>query len=84
MKIKGIKSNISALESISEFLFKISGLIQFENIRKGADYTSVIENFKLLKSLNEKSQYKIKVGIAFVVMKENVKSLGNLAKLAHK
>jgi len=56
----------------------------FEDIRRGASYKSVIDNLKLIKSLNEKSQHKIKVGIAFVVMKENVNSLGNLHKLAHR
>ncbi|GFN35261.1 radical SAM protein [Tepidimicrobium xylanilyticum] len=56
----------------------------FENIRKGASYKSVTENLQLIKSINEKSRHKIKVGIAFVVMKENVNSLGNLHKLAHK
>ncbi|MGD9569153.1 MAG: radical SAM protein [Sedimentibacter sp.] len=54
----------------------------FENVRKGANYNNVIENLQLIKSLNKKSEHKIKVGIAFVVMKENVNSLGSLHKLA--
>jgi MoaA/NifB/PqqE/SkfB family radical SAM enzyme len=56
----------------------------FENVRKGASYKSIIENLQLIKSLNKKSKHRIKVGIAFVVMKENVNSLGNLHKLANK
>lgn len=56
----------------------------FENVRKGASYKNIIENIQLIKSLNRKSEHKIKVGIAFVVMKENVNSFGNLHKLANK
>lgn len=55
----------------------------FENIRKGAIFSEVIENLQLIKSLNEKNHHKIKIGIAFVVMKQNINNLGNLPKLAH-
>jgi len=42
----------------------------FEGVRKGANYNNVVENLKMLKSLNRKSDHKIKVGIAFVAMKK--------------
>lgn len=54
----------------------------FEGVRKGANYNNVVENLKMLKSLNRKSDHKIKVGIAFVAMKKNINSLSNLDKLA--
>jgi MoaA/NifB/PqqE/SkfB family radical SAM enzyme len=44
----------------------------FEGVRKGANYNNVVENLKMLKSLNRKSDHKIKVGIAFVAMKKNI------------
>lgn len=54
----------------------------FENVREGASYNSVVKNLKILKGLNKKSQHKIKVGIAFVVMEKNVDDLPKLPKLA--
>jgi len=55
----------------------------FESIRKGANFKNVIDNLHYVKSMNEKNEHKVKVGIAFVVMKDNVNNLGNLHKLAH-
>ncbi|MCJ7691669.1 MAG: SPASM domain-containing protein [Clostridiaceae bacterium] len=54
----------------------------FKGIRKGANYNNVIENLKILKSLNRKSSHKIKVGIAVVAMKQNINGLSDLDKLA--
>lgn len=55
----------------------------FDNVRQGASYKNVVENLKLLKSLNKKNSHKIKVGIAFVATKKNVKDLGRIDKLAN-
>lgn len=54
----------------------------FDDIRAGASFDSVVENLKLLKRLNSRSKHKIKVGIAFVVMKRNLSELKNLSDLA--
>ena len=54
----------------------------FEDVREGASFNSVVENLKSLKRLNRKSNHRIKVGIAFVVMKKNINDLGNINVLA--
>ena len=54
----------------------------FESIRKGSNYNNLIESLKLVKSLNKKSEHKIKVGIASVLMKKNIDSLNGLVRLA--
>jgi len=54
----------------------------FEDIRAGANFDSVVQNLERLKKLNEISLHKVKVGIAFVVMKKNINELKNLGVLA--
>lgn len=56
----------------------------FEGIRRGATYNNIIESLNKIKNNNKLSEHKIKIGIAFVAMKSNIKSLGNLHKLASK
>jgi len=54
----------------------------FEDIREGAKFNNVVENLRELQRLNRYSPHKIKIGIAFVVMKRNINDLKNLGKLA--
>jgi len=54
----------------------------FESIREGANFKNVVKNLKFLKKFNKNSEHKIKVGIAFVVMKKNINQLANIDKLA--
>lgn len=54
----------------------------FEHIRKGANYNNVIESLYAIKKLNKINDHKIKIGITFVAMKENINNLSNLYNLA--
>lgn len=54
----------------------------FDEIRTGASFTKVIENLKMLKAYNALSKHKIKIGIAFVAMKDNIHELSNIDRLA--
>jgi len=56
----------------------------FDDIRAGASFSKLVQNLQLLDSLNKKSSHKIKVGIAFVVMKRNIHELSNLGSLAER
>lgn len=56
----------------------------FDDIRMGANFDRVVENLVLLKRLNQKSEHKVKVGIAFVAMKQNIDDLRNIGKLARR
>lgn len=58
--------------------------IGFEEVREGANYNSVVANLKLLKRLNKESNNKIEIGIAFVVMKQNVDDLQHIHRFARK
>jgi len=54
----------------------------FNKIRKGAEYKSIVDNLKIIKHKNEKSKHKIKIGITFVAMKNNIDNLDKLDDLA--
>ncbi|TEB14665.1 Antilisterial bacteriocin subtilosin biosynthesis protein AlbA [Pelotomaculum sp. FP] len=54
----------------------------FDDIRAGASFIEVVQNLRRLKELNQQTTHKIKVGIAFVVMKRNIKELRKLGTLA--
>ncbi|QGU95579.1 radical SAM protein [Clostridium bovifaecis] len=56
---------------------------RFEDIREGANFNAIVKNLKNLKSLNLESAHKVKVGIAFVVMKNNINELKNMDKLIY-
>lgn len=56
----------------------------YEDIRDGANFNNVVNNIRELQLLNRYSSHKIKVGIAFVVMKKNIADLKNLGQLANK
>ena len=53
----------------------------FDDIRAGASFNEVVQNLRRLKELNRQSTHKIKVGIAFVVMKRNINELRKLGTL---
>ncbi len=55
----------------------------FEEIRSGANYTNVVESLLKLKTLNSKSEHKVKVGITFVLMQDNIGELTSLKKIAN-
>jgi MoaA/NifB/PqqE/SkfB family radical SAM enzyme len=54
----------------------------FDDIRAGASFSGVVQNLRRLKELNRQNTRKIKVGIAFVVMKRNINELRQLGTLA--
>lgn len=54
----------------------------FDDIRAGASFKEVVQNLRRLKEMNLHSTHKIKVGIAFVVMKRNINELRKLRTLA--
>jgi len=56
----------------------------FEDIRQGASFNTVVQNLIQLKNLNRDSSHQVKVGIAFVVTKKNIDELNNLGVLAKK
>lgn len=62
--------------------FDGTGEDSFDDIRAGASFSEVVQNLRRLKELNQQSKHKIKVGIAFVVMKSNINELKNLGTLA--
>lgn len=55
----------------------------FDDIRAGASFNEVTQNLRRLKGLNLQSKHKIKVGIAFVVMKRNIDELPKMGVLAN-
>ncbi|AFV01199.1 MULTISPECIES: radical SAM protein [unclassified Dehalobacter] len=64
--------------------FDGSSAENFEDIRAGANFDAVVQNLVHLKKINRNSCRKVKVGIAFVVMKKNINELKNLGVLARK
>jgi MoaA/NifB/PqqE/SkfB family radical SAM enzyme len=56
----------------------------YEDIRDGANFSRLVANIKELQKINKLSPHKIKIGIAFVVMKKNIHDLKNLGRLADK
>jgi MoaA/NifB/PqqE/SkfB family radical SAM enzyme len=54
----------------------------FERVRKGADFEGVVRSLKHLKEMNRKGGHQIKVGLALVVMRDNVSDLQGIGKLA--
>lgn len=54
----------------------------FEDIRTGANFEFVLENMKRFKIINGRSSHKVKVGINFVITKENIEELLKLKSLA--
>lgn len=54
----------------------------YDNVRSGASFNEVVANLKLLKELMKGGNHQIKVGIAFVVTKNNIKDLPKLEELA--
>ncbi len=54
----------------------------FDEIRTGASFAKVVENLTMLKAHNAINKHKIKIGIAFVAMKDNIHELSNIDKLA--
>lgn len=56
----------------------------FDDIRAGASFVQVVSNLIRLQELNRQSSHKIKVGIAFVVMKSNINDLKKLDSLAQR
>jgi len=54
----------------------------YEDIRAGANFKDVVSNLQRLQALQETSARKIRVGIAFVVMRRNVRDLKTMDELA--
>jgi len=54
----------------------------FESIRKGATFRSVVESMRNLQRLNRRHRHKIGIGIASVVMRKNIADLKNMDELA--
>ena len=53
----------------------------FEDIRRGAGFRDIVASLQRLKELNRPGPHRIKVGIAFVVMKTNIGELRHLDRL---
>ena len=57
----------------------------FEDIREGANFESLVQTLLRLNELNiESVNHRVKIGIAFVVMKRNIRELKSLSKLARR
>ena len=56
----------------------------FNDIRSGAHFEALVQRLCRFKALNVQSSHKVKVGIAFVVLKKNIHELKNLPRLAHR
>ena len=56
----------------------------FDDLRRGASFTQVTNNLMLLNSIGVEFDHQINIGIAFVVMKQNIKDLKKLKQLAYK
>ena len=56
----------------------------FEDIREGAHFEALVQSLIRLNVLNLESEHKVKIGIAFVVMKKNVHELKYLGELANR
>jgi MoaA/NifB/PqqE/SkfB family radical SAM enzyme len=54
----------------------------FDDIREGANFNAAVNNLKRLKQINETSAHKIRLGIAFVIMKKNIHEISNINKFA--
>lgn len=54
----------------------------FDDLRRGASFSSVVKNLLLLNRLAVEFDHPIGIGIAFVVMKQNIQDLKNLRQLA--
>lgn len=54
----------------------------FNMIREGADFGGIYDSLKLFKRINQESERKMTLGIAFVATKDNVKELSNLRSFA--
>ena len=54
----------------------------YEDIRAGANFKDVVSNLQRLQTVQETSARKIRVGIAFVVMRRNVRDLKTMNELA--
>ncbi|ABW18654.1 radical SAM protein [Alkaliphilus oremlandii] len=57
---------------------------KFDEVRKGANFVSIMDRLQILKKISNLYDHEIELGIAFVAMKSNVKELGNLHKLIRK
>ena len=57
----------------------------FDSLRKGAEFDRVVKNLRNLQRMNARRRHhKIKIGIAFVVMRKNVSDLKAMDELARK
>ncbi|MDD5657671.1 MAG: radical SAM protein [Elusimicrobia bacterium] len=54
----------------------------FEHVRKGASFEGVFRSLRQLRELNRKVGHQIKVGLAVVVMRDNISDLKGIGKLA--
>lgn len=80
----GTLLNENNIKKFSKNLTKVSVSVdspypaKFDRIRKGATFSSVIENIRKLKKLRPK----VRIGLLVVLMKENIEDLPELVKLA--
>lgn len=59
--------------------------LTFDSLRRGAEFDRVVENLRNLQRMNARRRHhKIKIGIAFVVMRKNVSDLKAMDELARK
>jgi MoaA/NifB/PqqE/SkfB family radical SAM enzyme len=54
----------------------------FDDLRRGASFAGVVKNLSLLNGMAVEFDHPINIGIAFVVMKQNIQDLKNLKQLA--